>query len=1743
MALLPQYDPNQAQAPQDVQSPMSAPMPVGGSAAPEEPLVVGGDSPPVYTQETLDKRSSRFKYGLGDLLQKSQDEIYQNLQDGREPELRAQAASTIDERKQAATQKLITDVTANKQGELTPEEKTGLIGLVTQLNQKTDPNTVLESGYGKQFMATLDRATEDNPDNVLSDAQKTHPEAIAKLTNDHAELITKHQVIDTQIEDVEDILKHQGWLGYGYDIARGLIPGRADYTERGRVAGVGLFTGLGRGENIDEQRKVLMRLPTDDMAAELKRVIDPLKDSDPHLALDYLHSLKGMSSQEEFIQDWSLPVEFAGTGVGSAAAKLGVKSVKEGIRVIKGAGDLGKLADAKVAIEDITKAAALPTASKSTVEAAAGDLKESAITRATTNAVADVKNLPDATKRGVEALSETHRADMVNVRTNPGQYGQDMANRIEERGNQMMTNVLDTAINIQKNERLPEVLANESAVRLIVEDMKDKYVGLKNSIVNTSKIYKEPLSNTYQMDFLLGNPDGTAFSQRSVAENFIKYHRLGEADLPEVSGPSPNRTPEFDKNIAAAQKIVEKETPRTINPKFTDDTRAKAQAKVSEAHAYIADQRAKQAAGQTATVEQQGLGYFVKITKGVDETRPAIRDAIARTGNTKIPESPVAFFLNNWLGKSIGAYAAKLRTPEEVLSPVERANRLTSTYAPTVYFKLMAEEGSKEIRALKARYDLAGSRSEGGKRWTEWMRGLTNAQELPDALDPTRKGYFFKDPVEMETYWQQWFHHLPDEQQVAAYFEFKRGMEVDRMFRNIHEQTLRTRVGAESHKIILQDAAGKEMKSAAFDGVQLHKVPGGKGRIAIFTDKAGQETTPELSRASAAKKADIQKDMDSGNFKLIEVYNPKQRPLSGFSTITDERIRWALVPNVETKPLDWNHVPRRGGGHIQYDHDFNVKQAIVTRDDVAGSHIYEGDTSIAGVQNEGIGRNFAKHLDQVRQHLKNKDEAAAKAYSEKELHVDWSKVRSWFVGGKDAEGKFQPPRLNMNETIQVVPKGRTTIQHDNNLRFKYSNFQDGTREGSLAAQNQVAFTQERDAFDFQEINVSGTRAKPLYDVSPAATIDPITTMNRGFAGISRSNFMDDYKTMAVEHWLQEAKQWIDVKTESQLFHSPYHYYNEGKFLPNTPPEVRLRLEAARYHTQQFVGQPSVTDALLASISQKLADSAFGTFGPKGLVITPTKSLTFLKDPIAKLKAIAFDLKLGLGNIPQLVVQMGNYSNILGIAGYKAAAPGTMAAQLHFWSRVSQDSKFIDHLDSIASKFWLPGTHTFKPGQFKEAMEELHWTGFGNVDGGSHVLLDDPMNSKIFKTATDSFLDWGRYPFKAGDQNAKYGAWYTSYLEFRDKNPFGRITNEDRASILQRADLLNVNMSRASASMLHKGFLAPASQFYTYQLRLGELVFGSRLTGVERARMFLTNAALYGIPMATGMTGLPIADYLRQKAIEHSYVVGDDYLKSLLMEGIPSAIGALITGKGDPQAGTWYDVGPRFGTKGFEFLGQATNPDKGFLDMAGGPVYSIAKETFKASDGLMYALGSMMRGDGEVFPMVAEDVADVAKEISSFKAAYGVYAAMNYGRYVSKTDAYIADSSTGQALFTALFGVKDVAIDDVQIMNNSIRAQADYEKQVETQFRQEFDRGVLAQKDNPELAKRFFTRAQAWLAVSGYREDRIASVVNKARNDNQSRMEKVDWDFYIRKRPDAQSQTRYDAMGKKLRIQDKKQGNE
>ena len=1694
------------------------------------------DAPAPIDAEVADKRASKIKYGLNEVLKKSKDEIFTDLQQGKEGDLRLQAAAEIDNRKRAQTEQVIQHVIGQKGGPLTFEESTGIARIIDNLKADTDPASVFEEAYGKQFVGTLDRMSQNNPDSAISKAKLEDPVKVAEMQEYHSDLITKREYAAKMAEDIDAELKQQGWGGFLFDIAKQAVPGYRDYNMR-NLAGQGALAGGTLGRNLEEMRKTLLRLPFPEFKEKLNSIKAELESGvtggNPQLARDFAQRVVQISTDDVFLESSVLPLDLTGIGLGKAAVK-GLEAVRPASQVMK---------RAEKAIKDVSREAANPNASKSTIEAAAGDLKESAVTRATTNftwstigegptqraAISPNLTGPQATTRAVEALPETLRTDLQEIKANPGRLGQDLVNRIEENSNTITSRIMDAIQNIQRIDRLPGIMANETAVRAIQENIKDTYKSLKNAVIDVSKPYK--VLDNYHVDMLLGQNDGTYFKTKEVAENFVDFHGLRSADIIEgTEGKFTKKAVQeakYTKDIQGAQRIIDKETKNLSDTKRTEAQHAFSREQIQTAEDYIVDKAAaRHQLQQQVTVEQQGLGYYVKITKPINETDQVIRDFIATTSNTKVPEGPVKTFLNAWLGK--------YRTPEEVLSLAERQNRLTATYTPSVVFDILKDNAAalNRIRTTKYRF---GSKK---KKWEEFQRVLENGQQIkdPNSSDDVG-GYFFKSPGELEEKYLQWFNRLPDADEVEAYFEFKRGMEIDRVFRNLAEHRNQLRVGAETHRISTTGPDGAITYSPEFSGVTRKSLSSADDNVLVMGEKLGDERLRNLQSMSVTEKKEFQKEIDAGTYRLIELYRPEAKPLNGFGEIKDTRIRYVLAKTAETRELDWNQVPRRGGGHVEYDYDYYIKQAKVAHDGYR--YWYEGDTTVMPIQVAAMGRKVAEHLNEVRKLLKSQNEDAAREYSNKNLHIDWDVVNGWFKAGPDANGKYTPARLSLDEPIHVVKKGESIGSFDKGrLESQYTNFKDGTREGSLARQSQVEFTTERDAYDIFTLDDVGTRGKPLYQVAPARLVDPITTMNRGLARIAKSNFLDDYKTMSVEHWLKQAQPYLKP-TKSEIWHAPFHAFNEADFVKDTPAEIKAALEASRYHTQQLTGTPSTADALLHSLAQKTYDRLYENFGPKGLVVDPAWMLPKLKDPFGFIRGVVFNMKLGLFNIPQFIVQAGNYANIYGIAGSKYATPGTYAAQLHFWSTVNSRPQIIDHLDNLATKMDLPGTSRWKPGEFKEAFEELRKTGFGNV-GSEYAVLDNPMSEKVVSDGLNTFLEWGQYPFKAGERNAKYGAWYTAYKEFRDINPTGRLTDTDRASILQRADLLNVNMSRASSSAIHQGIWSIPTQFYTYQIRLMELFYGTRLTGVERARMLATNAALYGVPMAAGLTGAPVVDYIRNKALEHGYIVGDNWATSLLMEGVPSMIGAIASGEGDYRKGTFQDVGNRFGTKGLEFLGGLNRSDKGYLDIAGGAAWSVAKSTYQLSDGLRFALGSMIQGDMDVFPPTMEDAADVFKEISSVNAAFRTLATINTGRWISKNEAYLADSGAAQGIFSAVTGLKDTKVNDIQTMTNALRAQKDYDTQTEKMFAQEFKRAALSMKNDKEQGHKYLTRAMRILDVLGYPEMRRTELINKVMRDNESILDKVTFDYYVRKVPDNRKTTGWDTMKRINELKDYKE---
>lgn len=1696
---------------------------------PEEPFSVADDpteTPAPISGTVAESRSFKMKYGLDSILQQTKDEIYDGLTTGKEGELRVSAASEIDKRKTEQTQKVIQKVIGAKGGPLSPAEAFGLTTIISEMNQKTDPSSVMEEAYGKQFMATLDHAIDKNPNSDVAKVRRDSPEAIARLQDQHSGIISRREYANTVAENEEEALKEQGYAGYIFDIVKQAIPGYTDFNLRGQAPDVSMLAGGTLGVNLEEQRKALLRIQDfKEFKTKFDEIITNLKTGvlggNPQLAVEFARSVVNSTTEAAFMKSAVLPLDFVGLGLGKAGVK-GAKAIAESAGWIK---------QTEKAAADIAKVASDPTVSKSVIEAASGDLKEAAVTRVVADNVGGILGHPvEATQKAVDALSETFRADDALIAAKPGRFGQDIVNRIVEQSDTIRTSLMNAVQNIQKVERLPEIMSNELAVRAILDYTKDTYRGLTNSVIHMSKPYKESISTNYLTDMHLGNSDGTYFKSEQVAKNFAEFHGLRDAQIVEGKDSAFTKnavaSAKHDKNIKGAQAIIERERPKIEDTKLTDAQRAKAAEQVSLAEEYIVDQAAERhALSQKVTVEQQGLGYYLKVTKPIDETSSVVRSFIAETSNTKIPNSPLQQFLN-------GSLIGRLRTPEETLSLAERQNRLIATNSPSIYFDLVRQNTPTMNKILGA------SRfGKGRNKRKEFERVLKAGQEKidPESTDKVG-GYFFKDPQELEEEYLRVNNRLPDRDEVQAYFEFKRGMEMDRTFRNIAEHRNQQRVGAETHRIGITDADGNTVWSSEFSGVTKRKLSSADDNILIVKDD-GSMTMRSMQKMSKEEKDAFQLEIDNGTRKFIEVYAPENRPLAGFGDVSDShRIRYVLAKQSEVRQLDWNQVARRGGGHMEADYDYYIKQAKITHDDIGSRFWYEGDTTIMPIQVRAMGVKVAEHLNKVRELIKAKDNEAAREYSNKNLHIDWDTVNSWFTGSVSDDGKRIPARLSLNEPIHVLRHGESIVGIDKNLERRYTNFKNGQKEGSLSRQNLVEFNKERDAHDLITIEDKGSRRNPLYSVAPAELVDPITTMNRGLSRIAKSNYLDDYKTMSVEHWLKQASKYLEA-TDSEIWHAPFYHFNEARFKKDAPAEIKNLFETARFHTQQLTGVPSTTDALLHSYAQRMYDQLYNTFGTKGLVVDPAWMLPKLKDPFAFVRSIVFNAKLGLFNVPQFIVQAGNYSNIYGIAGGKYATPGTLGAQLHFWSTVNSNPAIIKRLDEMATKLNVPGASRWRPGEFKEAFEEFQKTGFGNV-GSNYAVLDNPMSEKVFADGFDKFLDWGQFFFKQGERNARYGAWYTAFKEFRDKAPVGRLTEADRAVILQRADLLNVNMSRASSSAIHQGIWSIPTQFYTYQIRLMELFFGTRLTGVERARMFATNAAMYGIPMAGGLTGLPVADYMRTKAMEHGYVVGDNFFTTMLAEGLPSALAAVATGKGDIQKGTVYDVGSRFGTKGLEFLGGLGRPDKSLFDYVGGAAYGMAKSTWEQSDGLRRAGWSFIKGDQDLFPVTTEDFIDVAKEATTIKTISQDWVALQTGRWTSKKEAFLADNITPtNVAVNFLLGLKPQSITDVNMLQNAIKSQKQSETAVEKQFLQDFRRGLLYMNSDPEKGQKTWTRAKHWLELAQYPEDRIADLVNKAFNENESLVDKTNFDFFIRKAPASRSDSGWETMQK---IQEMKQ---
>ena len=762
----------------------------------------------------------------------------------------------------------------------------------------------------------------------------------------------------------------------------------------------------------------------------------------------------------------------------------------------------------------------------------------------------------------------------------------------------------------------------------------------------------------------------------------------------------------------------------------------------------------------------------------------------------------------------------------------------------------------------------------------------------------------------------------------------------------------------------------------------------------------------------------------------------------------------------------------------------------------------------------GEGIDFGKRMDVVRQYRDAGMYDEARIVARDTLNMSPEVYEDYFHPHQTPDGKMLPPMLSNEHPITYVRKGESSIDTSSYLKDKYGeDLQDATTAGSLASQFKVQYTGKRDAEHLFTAENKGTWNKPLWQYSPAKMLDPIPVAGRALNRIINSQFGDDLKIASMTHWLKQAlaAKLLDYgpNTENYVWHAPWRVFNGDIKWNDTVDNAKAIafFKGNRAKIQAFSGVSNPTVSFLHSMADDIAKTLYNKFGPKA-AIAPVWLLPKLHDPWRIARSIVVHPILGMFKLSAAVMQGTTFVNTLAMAGPGHALPGVFGAMLHEFTRLNDTPEFMDFLDNIA--FGMG----WKKGEWKEVSNKLKYSGFFNV--GSEVgIVDDPSRVDLVRgigRVKDKVLNAGMTPFREGAQFVRGASWFTAHHEFRygsnnkyawKGDPTGPRTREEELQVLNRAGTLDHNMSRAGNAMYQSGIGSIPAMFWSYRLRLTNLMLGKQLTGAEKLRLFAFSSIAFGLPAGgLGLLGVPLGEWIKSGAYQgyfglQPYAVGQNEAMSTAMEGGLAEAVAHLTGN-------WYN----FSQYGNQSLLDDVARDKTIHQMiAGAP-----GEWF----GNAYAKISPLAGDFVDWAWnhdkgtTLNDVVEAAKLINSVNVAWSAVTAINTRNWYTRAgNIEMTDVSPLNALLMAATGLRETKALDAFERGRILKDQQDAQNYAKSQAIQQLHFAIASRRDNDPAAFAAHRRnANSLLRAAGYPEEKIYQVWDEAEDTYQQDVPKL-----------------------------------
>ena len=695
-------------------------------------------------------------------------------------------------------------------------------------------------------------------------------------------------------------------------------------------------------------------------------------------------------------------------------------------------------------------------------------------------------------------------------------------------------------------------------------------------------------------------------------------------------------------------------------------------------------------------------------------------------------------------------------------------------------------------------------------------------------------------------------------------------------------------------------------------------------------------------------------------------------------------------------PLKFNQIKYSGGGHRIYDGDFWVKQ--VRKGKYKGSdrnYVLSPLTHIVA-KTRGQAAEWAARMDRVRVAHNEKmrgsiDEAAfQKIASDNAVDMkDWEK---WVADGEvDLNNPFEVVTSEMN-----VPTGHTKALTE-----------DGIVDMSQVRSPQASYLQDNGRLYYSR---KGSVKKGPQD-EVAELIDPMQSVNRGVENAIRLAAYSEYKMRAINSWVNK---YGHIIPGGKGLTGAQKFFDDVDITKlNIDPDLKWAAHNSRQAMQRQLSQGSDYMRGWKSTARSLGGwfEGKGAPGVAGRIYDAGS-----RDPVTALKGMSFDLKLGLFDPSQLIIQTQTMASMAFLDPINAGRFAWDGMMLRRLAHNSTD-EFLN---------WAAKRSNLDVDEFKAMSKAMNETGAANV-GGELILLDRHATA-MKRGPINTIRDMGRLPFYEAERLNRVFAFRKSWHDLRKKNDLDWMDTPDgRAELSRLTDKYTNNMLSASAAAWQKGLMSVPTQFLSYQARLMENIlpamFGGnrQFSSGEKMKLFMSQVVLYGA------AGVPAGEYVLRKLTEAGVIdieetgetayraISGGFWDSMLYAATGGELDLAPSQRLAPAQGIETFVMDLFGANEFEDMSL-------FTYLSGAPGSVAGDVTSDAIDVLKDVWLAAQSEKVDLIDVAPDMLQTMAENASSYSRWHKAFMVMKYGDLISQNTGRTITKATSMEAFAALMGI-------------------------------------------------------------------------------------------------------------------------